>query len=94
MKKYIKYISFGFMMWSLLFVISFVIDLFSITTSGVKYTFMGLGIEVIENSDSLETLFWLTPRFIPMMLITLTLVFVTCLGADYFINREKSNDNS
>lgn len=93
MKKYFKYISFGFMIWSLLFAISFVIDLFSITTSGAKYTFMGLGIEVIENSDSLETLFWLTPRFIPMMLITLTVVFFVCLVADYFINREKSNDN-
>lgn len=44
-------------MWIILVVGSFLIDLFSIKTSGTRVTFMGLGINVTETANGIETMF-------------------------------------
>lgn len=50
-KKYFKFLSFSIMVWVILFCGSFIFDLFSITGSGNKVTFMGLGISVTETDS-------------------------------------------
>ncbi len=92
-KKYFKFLSFSIMVWVILFCGSFIFDLYSITGSGNKVTFMGLGISVTKTDSSLTTIFGLAPNFLPALFITISVVFTLCVVIDYIVNKQKDNDN-
>ena len=90
--KITKYIGIGTVIWSIVFLIDYIYELFKITETSVVTTLAGLRITTVMTKEELNTHFSLTWQALVMYLVFL-IVFVSLAVLINSKKRQTSYDN-
>lgn len=90
--KITKYIGIGTVIWSIVFLINYIYELFKITETSIVTTLTGLRISTVMTKEELNTDFSLTWKALIMYLLFL-IIFVSFAVLMNSKKRQTSHDN-